>query len=173
MTSFGTNSLQFLDGLMYHIAGTVAQGRYLSARDMNFVIAFVIAAKPQDEIMAALAAQMGAVHLISMKRAHLLSRVEYSLQPDIVEHSYHKLTRTFVMQMDALSRYRNDYEMRQSGQAKVGNKRRAAIPRARGTSPGGVMQRMPMPALDKDRVLGQTPRHPPRAPRRRRYGVDE
>ena len=70
-------------------------------RELNMVLNIVSGIKPKNEMEAALAAQMVAVHLMQMKlSARALSG--YVVAEDAAIAS--KLARTFVMQIDALSR---------------------------------------------------------------------
>ena len=77
-----------------------------------------------------LGAQMAAVHTIAMRFAEQFSRVETLPQQDSADRTFNKLMRTFVMQMEALKRYRTGGEQRvtvqhvsvgEGGQAIVGN----------------------------------------------------
>ena len=61
---------------------------------------------PQDETEAMLATQMAAVHVATMTLARRLSCVENLEQQDSAERAFHKLARSFAMQMQSLRHYR-------------------------------------------------------------------
>jgi hypothetical protein len=91
--------------------------------------------KPEDQLVAMLAAQMAAVHLAAMTFARRLAIVESLPQQDSAERALNKLMRTFTTQMEALKRYRTGGEQKvtvqhvsvsDGGQAIVGNVTQAA-----------------------------------------------
>jgi len=91
--------------------------------------------KPKDQVVTMLAAQMAATHMAIMTFVRRLADVEYTLQQDGAERTLNKLSRTFIMQMDALKRYLTGGEQKvtvqhvsvaEGGQAIVGNVTQAA-----------------------------------------------
>lgn len=73
-----------------------------SETELNLIVNMVAGIKPRNELQAALAAQMVAVHLMTMKAsAHAL---RHGLLDERTAAIAGKLARTFVMQTDALSR---------------------------------------------------------------------
>jgi len=94
------------------------------------MLAVVKGIKPRDQMEAMLAAQMAAVHTATMRFSRNLAEAEYLDLQDSAERTFNKLTRTFVIQMDALKRYRTGGEqaitvqhvnVSEGGQAIVGN----------------------------------------------------
>ena len=71
----------------------------LDENELSAVLAMVNTIKPRDEIEAALAAQMVAVHLLTMKLAARALKYESDTQSASV---LAKLARTFTLQMEAL-----------------------------------------------------------------------
>lgn len=77
-----------------------------------------------------LAAQMAAVHMLTMNFAHRLNNVANIPQQDSAERAFNKLVRTFAAQVEALKRYRTGGEQKvtvehvtvnEGGKAIVGN----------------------------------------------------
>jgi len=86
--------------------------------------------EPRDQLETMLAAQMAAVHVVSMRFARHFAHIETLPQQDSAERAFNKLTRTFTMQMEALKRYRSGAEQKvtlqhvsvaEGGQAIIGN----------------------------------------------------
>lgn len=71
----------------------------LDENEYSAALAIVNAAKPRNEMEAALAAQMVAIHLLTMKVTARAIRYEYDTRTASVAA---KLARTFAMQMEAL-----------------------------------------------------------------------
>jgi hypothetical protein len=70
---------------------------------LNMVLNMVAGIKPKNEMQAALAAQMVAVHLMSMKVAERCLKTTLCADPHLLSAAS-KLTRTFAIQTDALAR---------------------------------------------------------------------
>jgi hypothetical protein len=102
---------------------------------MSFMIHVIKGVKQNDQLEAMLAAQMAAIHMLTMKFVRDLATAETSEQYDIFERGLNKLTRTFTTQMETLKRYRTGGEQKvtvrhvsvnDGGQAIVGNVTQAA-----------------------------------------------
>lgn len=76
-----------------------AQQWRLNEPTFNTILALVGSIKPKNEMEAAFAAQMAAVHMLSMKVSARAIRYEYDTK---TVHAAGKLARTFVMQMQEL-----------------------------------------------------------------------
>jgi hypothetical protein len=113
MEAIGTDSFDFLDGLLAQLTNAGSQGREPDQRGINFMLSVVQGIGPQDEVEAMLATQMAAVHMATMTFARRLAHVESIPQQDSAERAFNKLARTFTAQVEALKRYRS------GGQQKV------------------------------------------------------
>ena len=113
MEALGTDSFDFLDGLLAQLTNAGSQGREPDQRGINFMLSVVQGIGPQDEVEAMLATQMAAVHMATMTFARRLAHVESIPQQDSAERAFNKLARTFTAQVEALKRYRT------GGQQKV------------------------------------------------------
>jgi hypothetical protein len=65
-----------------------------------------------DQLEAMLAAQIAAVHVLTMSFATRLVNAENLVQRDSAERALNKLARTFVAQVEALKRYRTGGEQK-------------------------------------------------------------
>lgn len=77
---------------------------------MNFMVSMVKGIEPKDPLEAALAVQMAAVHVATMRQA---SRLSSHLSPDsysVSERALNRLARTFAAQIDTLKKYRTSGE---------------------------------------------------------------
>src|SRR5258705_11396407 len=104
---------------------------------------------------------MAAVHSSAMKFAGRLNSIDNSLEWDLAERTFNKLTRTFATLVEALKRYRTGGEQKvtvqhvsvsEGGQAIVGNVTQAPREAARdkaGSSPPALpnAQQSPMPIV--------------------------
>lgn len=129
MKALGVSDNRFYSGLIGQLANAGLLGKADDARGVNFMLAAVKGAAPQDEIEAMLAAQMAAVHMATMTFARRLAHVDTIPQQDSATRGFTKLARTFAAQMEALKRYRTGGEqkvtvhhvtVRDGGQAIVG-----------------------------------------------------
>jgi len=118
----------FVTGLVSQLAR--AGGGEVDEQRLSFMLSVVKSIKPRDQVEAMLAAQMAAVHTATMRFSRNLAEAEYLDLQDSAERTFNKLTRTFVIQMDALKRYRTGGEqaitvqhvnVSEGGQAIVGN----------------------------------------------------
>ncbi|WP_171208764.1 MULTISPECIES: hypothetical protein [unclassified Ruegeria] len=130
MHELGTVDYRFFEGIMDQVAVLGKQGSSVSETASNFVMSVVAGVKPQDEIEAMLAIQMGAIHQATMMMARRLNHVETLQQQDSAERALNKLARTFTSQVETLKRYRSKadqtvrverVEVKEGGQAIVGN----------------------------------------------------
>ncbi|AXT27163.1 hypothetical protein D1823_11580 [Ruegeria sp. AD91A] len=130
MHELGTVDYRFFEGVMDQVAVLGQQGSSVSETASNFVMSVVAGVRPQDEIEAMLAIQMGAIHQATMMMARRLTHVETLPQQDSAERALNKLARTFTSQVETLKRYRSKadqtvrverVEVNEGGQAIVGN----------------------------------------------------
>ncbi|CUK08561.1 hypothetical protein RUE5091_03096 [Ruegeria denitrificans] len=130
MHELGTADDRFFEGVMDQVATLGQQGSSVSETASNFVMSVVAGVRPQDEIEAMLAIQMGAIHQATMIMARRLNHVKTLPQQDSAERALNKLARTFTSQVEALKRYRSKadqtvrverVEVKEGGQAIVGN----------------------------------------------------
>ena len=106
MASLGTDSADFLGGVLSQLANAVSPGKDADGAAINFALAVISGVEPKDELETMLAMQMVAVHMATMTFTRRLAHVETIAQQDSAERALNKLARTFAMQMEALKRYR-------------------------------------------------------------------
>lgn len=132
--SLATTSHYFANGIMYQLGNAVSSGQEVDQGALNFALAVVAGVKPKDELETMLAAQMTAIHMMTMTFARRLALAGNVKQQDSAERALNKLARTFTMQMEALKRYRTGGEQKvtvhhvtvnEGGQAIVGNVERS------------------------------------------------
>jgi hypothetical protein len=104
---FGTKDVDFLFGLVHQLCNAGEKGDLPDDRGIKFMLAFVKARHPRDEIEAALLAQMAAIHIACMRFAHRLAEAEGVQEQDSAERALNKLMRTFTSQTEAFQRYRS------------------------------------------------------------------
>lgn len=130
MHELGTADYRFFEGVMDQVATLGQQDSSVSETASNFVMSVVAGVRPQDEIEAMLAIQMGAIHQATMMMARRLNHVKSLPQQDSAERALNKLARTFTSQVETLKRYRSKadqtvrverVEVKEGGQAIVGN----------------------------------------------------
>lgn len=130
MHELGTVDYRFFEGVMDQVAALGQHDRPVSETASNFVMSVVARVKPQDEIEAMLAIQMGAIHQVTMMMERRLNHVKTLPQQDSAERALNKLARTFTSQVETLKRYRSKadqtvrverVEVKEGGQAIVGN----------------------------------------------------
>jgi hypothetical protein len=94
--------------------GEAGQGEWVPDEDeINMVLAMVAGIKPRNEMEAALAAQMVAVHLITMRTAASVLKHESYIAPQSAA-IVGKLARTFAMQTDAMANMKGKRSSRQT-----------------------------------------------------------
>jgi hypothetical protein len=84
----------------------------LSEMALNFMISVIKGVEPKDPLEAMLAAQMAAVHILTMEFARRLNNVGNIPQQDSAERALNKLGRTFAAQVEALKRYHTGGEQK-------------------------------------------------------------
>ncbi len=105
--AIGTTDMDFLRGMMNQLTNAGSAGSKSANEDgINFMLSVVKGISPTDQIEAMLAAQMAAVHMATMTFARRLGSVENIPQQDSASSAFNRFTRTFALQMEALSRYR-------------------------------------------------------------------
>lgn len=135
--ALGSCDGEFIGGLVRQLADAAQRGDKISEEDLNFLLAVVKDIRPRDQLEAMLAAQMAVTHEAFMTFARRLGNVEILEQQDSAERAFNKLARTFVLQLEALKRYRSGGEQKvtvqhvtvsEGGQAIVGNVTQSARP---------------------------------------------
>lgn len=109
--AFGTRSRAVVSTFMTQLAALCRQSHWddearqwrLDENEYSAALAMVNSIKPKNEMEAALAAQMVAIHLLQMKVAARAIRYEYDTKTVAVAG---KLARTFTMQLESLQRLR-------------------------------------------------------------------
>ena len=126
----GTKDFDFLRGFIEQLARAGSHGDEVQEDGLNFMLAVVKGIEPRDQVEAMLAAQLAAIHNATMIFAGRLAEAENLPQQDSAQRAFNKLARTFLVQMDALKRYRKVSEqtvrvehvtVNAGGQAVVGN----------------------------------------------------
>ena len=107
MEALGVFDTNMLDGFLSQVSNSVAtnKGR-VNQTNTDFALGFVKSIEPQNEVEAALAAQMAATHVCMMDSSRRLLMAESLLSRESAERAMNRLGRTFAAQMDALKRYR-------------------------------------------------------------------
>jgi hypothetical protein len=171
MDALASADEDFLNGIMNQLANASAHGQDIDERGLNFMLSVIKGIEPRDQLEAMLAAQMAAVHVATMTFACKQAPVNVS--------AFNKLIRTFVMQMEALKRYRaaeqkvtlQHVSVTEGGQAIIGNvthaprksgQEKAAQEKA-GTPPPTLPDTnvVPMP------IMGKSKEHEPLSVRRK------
>lgn len=133
--ALGTADWDFVDGILTQLAAVTADSRGVDESKLNYLLSVIKGIDAKDQIETMLAAQMAVVHMTAMKFAQHFSYIESLPQQDSTERIVNKLMRTFVLQMEALKRYRTGGEQKvtvqhvsvgEGGQAIVGNVTQAA-----------------------------------------------
>jgi len=130
MDAFGTGESDFIAELVVQLGRAAADGLQINEQRLNFFAAVIKGIKPQDQLESMLAAQMAAVHSLTMEFASRLANAGDLAWRDSAERTLNKLARTFAAQLEALKRYRTGGEqtvrvehvtVNSGGQAIVGN----------------------------------------------------
>jgi len=130
MKALGTLDPDFYQGFVSQLAKAATQGQSPDEVSLNFLIAIVKGVEPRDQLEAMLAAQMGAIHMLTMDFARRLNAADNIPQRDSAERALNKLVRSFAVQVETLKRYRSDGSQKvtvehvtinEGGQAIVGN----------------------------------------------------
>jgi hypothetical protein len=130
MKALGTLDPDFYQGFVSQLAKAATQGQSPDEVSLNFLIAIVKGVEPRDQLEAMLAAQMGAIHMLTMDFACRLANADNFPQKDFAERTLNKLARTFAAQMETLKHYRSNgsqkvtveyLSVNEGGKAIVGN----------------------------------------------------
>jgi hypothetical protein len=130
MKALGTLDPDFYQGFLPQIAQASTRGEKLDEVALNFIISVIKGVEPRDQLECMLAAQMGAIHMLTMDFACRLANADNFPQKDFAERTLNKLARTFAAQMETLKHYRSNGEQRvtvehvtvnEGGKAIVGN----------------------------------------------------
>jgi hypothetical protein len=116
MQALGTTETDFIDGIVLQLVKAGNDKHEYDAQGPNFMLAVVKGLAPKDQIETMLAAQMAAVHMLTMTFARRLGRVDNIPQQDSASNAFNKLARTFAVQLEALKRYRTGGEQRMTVQ---------------------------------------------------------
>ena len=76
MRGLGTNSQEFMDGVLRQLANAVSPGKDADEEAINFALAVIAGIEPKDELETMLAMQMAAIHLATMTFTRRLAHVE-------------------------------------------------------------------------------------------------
>jgi len=126
----GSTNKAFQLGFITQLINMSSKGSEADEDATSCSIAIINNIDPQNELEAMLGAQMVAVHNASMTMARRLAHVDTLQQQDSAERALNKLTRTYAMQLQALSKYRSGGKQKvvvkhvhvnEGGQAIVGN----------------------------------------------------
>jgi hypothetical protein len=131
--AFGTADNDFLNGIIGQLAHTNSRNGQADNAAFRLMVSVIKGIKPKDQLESMLAAQIAAVHQVTMTLAARLNLAERADPQDIA--AFNKLVRTFATQLEALKRYRTGGEQKvtvqhvsvsEGGQAIVGNVTHAA-----------------------------------------------
>ena len=129
LESLGTCDDDFALGLINQIGSAVSKGPETDEQAFKLALATMRGIQPRDEAEAMLAAQMAAIHKMTMTFARRLNHSENIQQQESASNALNKFARTYVAQLTALKTYRTGGEQRvtvqhvnvnQGGQAIVG-----------------------------------------------------
>jgi hypothetical protein len=107
-----------------------AQRTYPDEQGIKFILGFITANQPRDEMEATLLAQIGACQVATMRMANRLAHAETLQEQDSAERAFNKLARTSAALAETFQRYRAASEhkvivqhvsVNDGGQAIVGN----------------------------------------------------
>ena len=112
MRALGTDSADFMAGVLSQLANAVSPGKDADGAAINFALAVIAGVEPKDELETMLAMQMAAVHMATMTFTRRLAHVETIAQQDSAERALNRLMRTYVAQLEALKRYRTGGEQK-------------------------------------------------------------
>jgi len=130
MRALATGDVDFFGELLVQLGKASVHDQKVNERELNFLVAIIKGIEPRDQLETMLAAQMAAVHTLTMNFACRLANADNPLQQDSAERTLNKLARTFAAQVEALKRYRTGGEQKvtvhhvsvsDGGQAIVGN----------------------------------------------------
>jgi hypothetical protein len=127
--AFGTRGEDFALHQINHLLSVCRKSDGLvDGPALNAMVAMIEAAKPEDELQAALAVQMAMTHALTTVAIKRAARVDQIPQFDSAGNMAVKLARTFTMQTEALAKLQRRGEqvvkvvhVHQGGQAIVGD----------------------------------------------------
>jgi hypothetical protein len=144
--ALGTADNDFVYGLLRQLAHANSREGKVDEIAFRLMFSVIKGIEPKDQLESMLAAQMAAVHQVTMKLAARLNLADRAEPQDIA--AFNKFVRTFATQLEALKRYRTGGEQKvtvqhvsvnEGGQAIVGNVTHAA----RQTAPEKVVDSAP------------------------------
>ncbi|MGH7794232.1 MAG: hypothetical protein ACREQ2_04925 [Candidatus Binatia bacterium] len=130
MEALATTDTDFLVGIVSQLGNAGSLGQNVDEQALNVLLSVVKGIQPKDQLETMLAAQMAAVHSLTMNYARRLANAGSMPQQESAERALNKLARTFAAQVEALKRYRTGGEQKvtvehvtvnEGGQAIVGN----------------------------------------------------
>ncbi len=132
LDAFGTSSIDFAETEARRLSKGLGQSNSAPAdiKVLNAALAVVDGIQPENEVEAMLASQMAITHALTMQAMMRAHWAEYQPKYQIAGNLAIKLSRTFTMQMEALSKLRRGGEqtvrvehvhIHNGGQAIVGN----------------------------------------------------
>lgn len=133
--AFGTNGTSFALSQLNQLIGACRENGKIDTARMNAMLAMIEAAKPEDELQAALAVQMAPVHYATTVVINRAMKVDQIHQFDSAAGMAVKFARAFAMQAEALAKLQRKGEqivkvvhVHSGGQAIVGNVSAPGIP---------------------------------------------
>ena len=87
MDALGTSELAFYDEILAQLSKAATQGEKVDERALNFIASVIKGVEPKDQLETMLAAQMAAVHMLTMNFAHRLNNVATIPQQDSAERA--------------------------------------------------------------------------------------
>jgi hypothetical protein len=169
MDAVGSADPEFLDGILRQLIEYSSKGPDLNEGELNFLLSVISGHAPRDHSEAMLAAHMAFVHVAIIDMARRLAnpgRID-----EVAERALNRLTRTFALQLEALTRYRAGAEQKitlqqvsvaAGGKAIVGDVTQALpqqaphdnVPRKTRVSPEPAFDStnvVPMPTIDESK----------------------
>ena len=107
MQALATDGVDFQAEIISQLGNASAHDGKVNERELNFMVAVVKGIQPKDQVETMLAAQMAAVHSLTMSMVSRLNGIFTLPQLDITERALNKLARTFAAQVETLKRYRS------------------------------------------------------------------
>jgi hypothetical protein len=112
LDAFGTSSIDFAETEARRLSKGLGQSNSAPAdiKVLNAALAMVDGIQPENEVEAMLASQMAMTHALTMQAMMRAHWAEYQPEYQIAGNLAIKLSRTFTMQMEALSKLRRGGE---------------------------------------------------------------
>jgi hypothetical protein len=130
LEALGTTDIAFADRLLDQLVAASSPYGEVDERDLNFMLCVIKSIKPNEPLVAMLAAQMALVHMVTMRFGWRLADGMDPSERESAVREINRAARTFTGQMEALKRYRSGGEQKvtvqqvsvsEGGQAIVGN----------------------------------------------------